>query len=112
MKLFTRMMRVVGLGVVLSVVMAASAHASAVPFGKPVVADQQTTTAAGANTGALISLDPIGSANPGVQRIVAPDGAALLPGGNYFVDPTGVVQREDQIYDVADESATVESEWP
>ena len=27
-------------------------------------------------------------------------------GTNYFVDPTGVVQREDQVYDVADESAT------
>lgn len=108
MKSLARMMRVLGVGLALSVVMAGSAHAAPVPFGWPVVADQQTTPAPGlTNRGALIMLNPIGSANAGVENIAAPDGYALThPDENYFVDPTGVVQREDQIYDVADETAT------
>ena len=115
MKQVARMMRAVGAVTMVTALFAAPAHALTVPVNSKalVVADQETTVAgtldqAGlptTRTGALIKINPIGSVNPGVQTVVAPDGLGLLPGGNFFSAPTSVVQREDQIYDVADENA-------
>ena len=121
MKLFARMMRVVGVGLALSAVLVAPASASprdpeTVPFGWPVVADSDTSpqTELGqaplTSRGALIKLSPIGSASPspGVQTVVAPRGYAIVhPENNFLVDPVSVVQREDQLYDVADASGSV-----
>ena len=105
MKSFSRMMRVVGVVAAVSAWVAAPAHAQPVPFGSPVVADQETNVVGAVpGFGALIKLNPLNSGGQGIQTIVAPDGAALAPGGtNYFRNPTGLVQREDQVYDVADE---------
>ena len=109
MKLFTRTMRVVVAVMALSALFALPAHGAPVPFGWPVVADQDSVvdTPTTDSPGRLISLTPLGSGQPGKQQLVAPDGAATAAGGtNYFQDPIGLVQRQDQIYDVVDRNAT------